>query len=69
MEEVEVPAGFEAAGYEVHYTEPTESDQERKQKRSFKWVYGGAAAIILGLVVGILVDNQQQKKPLQRDPS
>jgi anti-sigma-K factor RskA len=59
MEEVEVPADLK--GQVMQSLQPKEIEPaERKKKRSFMWIYGSSAAIVLGFVVGIWWNNQQQ---------
>ncbi|WP_261302682.1 anti-sigma factor [Paenibacillus andongensis] len=62
MEEIEVPADLKQQVMQsIVPTELKAIKKKEKKKRSFKWVYGGAAAIILGLVVGAWWNNQQPK--------
>lgn len=59
MEEVEVPADLK--GQVMQSLQPNRIEPaERKKKRSFVWIYGTSAAIVLGFVVGIWWNNQQQ---------
>lgn len=67
MEEVELPPDLKQ---QVMYAivPPKLKTIKNKKKRSFKWIYGLSAAIILGLAVGIWWDNQPKNSALSANP-
>ncbi|SDN36535.1 Putative zinc-finger [Paenibacillus sp. yr247] len=67
MEEVEVPSDLKQQVMQS-IIPPQLKAIKKKKKRSFKWVYGGAAAIILGLAVGIWWNNQPNNTTLSANP-
>ncbi|MZQ83772.1 hypothetical protein GQF01_16805 [Paenibacillus sp. 5J-6] len=67
MEEVELPPDLKQQV--MHAIVPPKLKAiQYKKKRSFKWIYGLSAAIILGLAVGIWWNNQPKNSALSANP-
>ncbi|MBP1965151.1 anti-sigma factor [Paenibacillus aceris] len=67
MEEVEVPPDLKQQVMQS-ILPPKLKAIKHKKKRSFKWVYGLTAAIILGLAVGIWWNEQPRNSTLSANP-
>lgn len=68
MEEVEVPLDLKQQVMQSIIPNQLKAIKKKK-KRSNKWVYGGAAAIILGLAVGLWWNNQPNQTSVKANPS